>query len=47
MSSGKHRRPGPDPLGDVDVAARLAAGPVVQPGGEPAEPEPDPEPVAA
>ena len=51
MSSGKHRRPGPDPLGDVDVAARLAAGPVVQPGGEPAtsrEPEPvQPEPVAA
>jgi hypothetical protein len=30
MSSGKHRRPEPDPLPDVDLAERLSPGPVVR-----------------
>lgn len=34
MSSGKHRRPEPDPLPDVDVAGRLRSGPVVRAGPE-------------
>jgi anionic cell wall polymer biosynthesis LytR-Cps2A-Psr (LCP) family protein len=29
MSSGRHRRPEPDPLPEVDLAARLSPGPVV------------------
>jgi len=35
MSSGKHRRPEPDPLPDVDLAERLSSGPVVRAGSEP------------
>jgi hypothetical protein len=40
MSSGKHRRPEPDPLSDVDLAERLSAGPVVPAGAAAAAPGP-------
>ena len=50
MSSGKHRRPEPDPLPEVDLAERLRSGPVVRAGSEPVVPgarTADPVPGAA
>jgi hypothetical protein len=38
MSSGRHRRPEPDPLPDVDLVERLGAGPVVRAEFEPVVP---------